>query len=478
MLASSVPLGMVQPHMAQGRSPAPMMPANTMAAAGGPSGIVQAGSMQPASAPSGVIRAGGNVTPGGTMPNAIIPTAAISPVGVPFAPGGAPAVAAPLPGGLPPTAGPCGMGPAGAVAAVGALVGPPNGGGGGFPAKRTEVRFVGPAGMKISWYAPGPNGCTFSSNNQLEAPGRYNFTQAAIYRLKLSDIPNRPGLELYPTLEVVPSNPKTDAFLAHSAVPVVFTEEDFEQVAAGNYVVKVIYLPDPQYQDLAATGPDEVVSSRLDPGVDPIAEAHRRGCILLIVRVGNIDLEAPNTPPMDAPNMYNAPPPAACPPIAAAPGGMMAPGAAPGVMGPIGASGPMGGMVPGVPASSTPAMMMPRPMPNMMPGPMPGPNTPIIMGPNGPMSSTPPAMLPPSTKLPAPEPAEPAARSPEKRPVQPASFQAPVEKLAPAKPAATAPASTSAAETPQAKKDDKPAAEKKPWLRHPRWGLFGVNSGQ
>src|SRR5204863_5376835 len=140
--------------------------------------------------------------------------------------------------------------------------------------------------------------------NMLEVPGRYNFVQAGIYRLKLSDIPNRPGLELYPTLEVVPSNAKTDPFLAHSAVPVVFTEEDFDQVAAGNFLVKVIYLPDPQYQDLAATGPDEVVSSRLEPGADPIAEAHRRGSILLIIRIGNIDLEAPNTPPMDAPSPY------------------------------------------------------------------------------------------------------------------------------------------------------------------------------
>ena len=61
----------------------------------------------------------------------------------------------------------------------------------------------------------------------------------------------------------------------------------FEQAAAHNFVVKVIYLPDPQYQDLAATGPDEVVSSRLEPGVDPIVEAKRRGSILAIIRLGN-----------------------------------------------------------------------------------------------------------------------------------------------------------------------------------------------
>src|SRR5205823_5306255 len=170
-----------------------------------------------------------------------------------------------------------------------------------FPVQRTQVRFTGPAGMKVSWHSSQPDGKQGFGPQSLEAPGRYNFLQAAIYRLKLSDIPNRPGVELYPTLEVVPANSKTSTFLAHSAVPVSFTDEDFDQVASGNFVVKVIYLPDPQFQDLASTGLAEVVSSQLEPGVDPIAEAQRRGSILLVLRVGNIDLEAPNTPAMDAP---------------------------------------------------------------------------------------------------------------------------------------------------------------------------------
>src|SRR5262249_42738885 len=105
--------------------------------------------------------------------------------------------------------------------------------------------------------------------------------------------------------EVVAQNPKTTTFLAHSAIPLTFTDDDFEQVVSGNFVVKVIYLPDPQFQDLATTGPDEiVVSTRLDPGVDPLLEAQRRASVLLIVRMGNIDREAPNAPGMDAGNPY------------------------------------------------------------------------------------------------------------------------------------------------------------------------------
>ncbi len=35
------------------------------------------------------------------------------------------------------------------------------------------------------------------------------------------------------------------------------------------------------------------MSTRLDPGVDPIAEADRRGSILAILRIGNLDLQLP-----------------------------------------------------------------------------------------------------------------------------------------------------------------------------------------
>ena len=100
-------------------------------------------------------------------------------------------------------------------------------------------------------------------------------------------------MELYPTLEVAPTTPRTDAYLAHNAIPVQFTEDDLDQVQSGNFVTKVIYLPDAEFQELALAGVETLVSTRLDPGVDPIVEADRRGTILAIIRLGNKDLEIP-----------------------------------------------------------------------------------------------------------------------------------------------------------------------------------------
>ena len=156
--------------------------------------------------------------------------------------------------------------------------------------RSSQVAFVGPEGMTVAWDVGVPG--QFDSE-PLICPGRYNFPQGAIYRLKLTNVPGRPGVELYPTLEVGPAMPRTEAFLSHNAIPVQFAEEDFDQVLTGNFVTKVIYLPDPEYQELALAGVETLVSTRLDPGVDPIVEADRRGAILGIVRLGNKDLEIP-----------------------------------------------------------------------------------------------------------------------------------------------------------------------------------------
>ncbi|MDX1961625.1 MAG: hypothetical protein SFX18_00640 [Pirellulales bacterium] len=169
---------------------------------------------------------------------------------------------------------------------------PTDGGGAGCNGQgaSSQIGFVGMDGMKVTWDVTTPG--AFDSA-PLIFPGRYNFGQGAIYRLKLTDIPGNAGVELYPTLEVAPTTPRTEAFLAHNYIPFQLTNEDFAQVLSGNFVTKVIYLPDAEHQELALAGVETLVSTRLDPGLDPIVEADRKGSILAIIRVGNKDLQAP-----------------------------------------------------------------------------------------------------------------------------------------------------------------------------------------
>ncbi|MEM7455083.1 MAG: hypothetical protein AAF456_12100 [Planctomycetota bacterium] len=165
---------------------------------------------------------------------------------------------------------------------------------GAVAGQSVQVLFDKPDLMQVNWDV---SGIGMYDSAPLVVPGRQNFSQGGVYRLKLTGIEGRPGLELYPTLELGTATPRTAAYLSHAAIPVRFTQEDFDQVMAANFVTKVVYIPDPSYQELALAGVDTLVNTRLDPGVDPIVEADRRGTILAVIRLGNKDLEVPGIDP-------------------------------------------------------------------------------------------------------------------------------------------------------------------------------------
>ncbi len=271
----------------------------------------------------------------------------------------------------------CGFGHAGCAggpSCPGGGMGGPGAGAGAasgrrFPNVRSQIFFLDPDGMKIGWQTAGGGVERIYLPGQLTVPARYNFMQGYIYRLKLNEIPGRPGVQLYPTLEVAPSTPATDAYLTHNPIPVQFTAEDFDQVVdGGNFVTKVIYLPDPRFQELAIAGVETLVSTRLEPGVDPILEADKRGTILLIVRLGAIDLEMPGGG-MSVPNMVNMP--------TSEPGAVLPPGSLPpGSLPPGVTTSPMPGSVPVDNAPVTPTPPTPSPEPPSPPLPTPAPPEP------------------------------------------------------------------------------------------------------
>ena len=155
-------------------------------------------------------------------------------------------------------------------------------------APTVQVWFTNPESCEVRWDVSDVGKYDSSAH---VVPFKQSFAQGGVYRLKLSNIEGFEDKTLYPSLEVGPITPRTSAFVAHSAIPIQFTNEDFTQVTTGNFVTKVIYIPDPEFQELAIAGIDTLVSTRLDPGVDPIVEADRRGSILAIIRMGNKDLE-------------------------------------------------------------------------------------------------------------------------------------------------------------------------------------------
>ncbi len=105
------------------------------------------------------------------------------------------------------------------------------------------------------------------------------------YRLKISDIPGMPAVEIFPTIEVIDRLHPPAGQKHNFPIPIQITTEDIEAALSGNLVTRVVYLEQPQ---LAAPYPlDKSTSTtQLMKADNAMTEADRRGRPLVIVRIG------------------------------------------------------------------------------------------------------------------------------------------------------------------------------------------------
>ncbi len=149
------------------------------------------------------------------------------------------------------------------------------------PAPLLFVRVSGPEGMKANFYTGEP------TSRQAAAPAVIGVRPGYIYRIKLSNLPGRPNLNLYPTLEVrgslrlLPSLHPQDF-----PAPVIFTPSDLEQAAAGSMITKVIYLEHPDRAAPTATTPAEPIETDVGAECDALQQSFDLGRPVLIVRIG------------------------------------------------------------------------------------------------------------------------------------------------------------------------------------------------
>lgn len=117
------------------------------------------------------------------------------------------------------------------------------------------------------------------------AEGHCGLAVGQLYRLKIAELEQFPGIELYPTIEVLDRTLPPPGREVEFAVPVRFTEEEIAEALSGHLVTKVIYVEQPQ---LASPFPTEegLVVETLTPDRNLIKEADHRGRPLLIARLG------------------------------------------------------------------------------------------------------------------------------------------------------------------------------------------------
>lgn len=129
---------------------------------------------------------------------------------------------------------------------------------------------------------------------QLEAPAAAAMQVGSVYRLKISDMPERPGVELYPTVELLDRLHPPRGREAEFPVPISFTEQEIRYAIQGRLVTKVIYLEQPDRA--AAVRNTAAARTRIaDPRENVLAAADEAGRPMAIVRLGG-RVPDPNVP--------------------------------------------------------------------------------------------------------------------------------------------------------------------------------------
>jgi hypothetical protein len=119
----------------------------------------------------------------------------------------------------------------------------------------------------------------------VDAPARARMIVGHTCRIRISDMPEFPGVALYPTIELLDRLHAPPDLADEFAVPIELTVEEIESVLQDRMVTKVIYL---ERQDLPRPNPEEpgVHVESLAPTVNLLDSAWQRGRPVAIVRLG------------------------------------------------------------------------------------------------------------------------------------------------------------------------------------------------
>ena len=152
--------------------------------------------------------------------------------------------------------------------------------GGPLPGYYQPVAIKGPAGASVSLVADG------RFEQAQPGPRKVGLLIGAVYRLAVSNIPLNPGLEVYPTIELIDRLYPPLGQERRFAIPVELTQEDLQLALEGKFVTRVIYLEDPQNPTPVQQINNASAWFDVGPGRDPLAVADALGRPVAILRLG------------------------------------------------------------------------------------------------------------------------------------------------------------------------------------------------
>jgi hypothetical protein len=128
-----------------------------------------------------------------------------------------------------------------------------------------------------------------------------------VYRFRITDVPEHPGLEIFPTVEMIDRLYPPPGQALRFPVPVELTLNELLMAADGRFVTRIIYVEDPQLAvPVSEKSDSETRWFDVPPGEDPLVTADSLGRPIAILRMGGRLPEAEQT---EASFAYGAPEP-------------------------------------------------------------------------------------------------------------------------------------------------------------------------
>ncbi len=118
-----------------------------------------------------------------------------------------------------------------------------------------------------------------------QAPRRVGLLIGSVYRLRVTNIPQAEGMEIFPSIEIIDRTYAPTDQQVRFAIPVEIAQQDVELAMQGKYVTRVIYLEDP-HNALSTRGASGQSWFDAPPGRDPLAVADELGRPVAILRLG------------------------------------------------------------------------------------------------------------------------------------------------------------------------------------------------
>ena len=143
------------------------------------------------------------------------------------------------------------------------------------------VRVTLPSQGLVSFYAPDQAQPVLT-----QAPAQASMLIGPVYRLKVSGLPEYPGVELYPTIELTDRLHPPTGREQEFPIPVEISREEIESALRDQMVTKVIYLEQPRLASAIDVNRGETLTYDVPAHSNLLDTAYQLGRPVAILRLG------------------------------------------------------------------------------------------------------------------------------------------------------------------------------------------------